>query len=445
VGHVYGGRLEYEVVHRFPSLYVTTEAGLKWDFDYILAEIERGLVIAGEGGPVASIGVDSWAVDYGIVDQNGRVVCTPFHYRNSRTDGIMEAEVKTNGRQLFEETGLQFLPFNTLYQLKAHLRDDPDHFHPQNTILMVPDLIHFLLGGRKAIERTNASTTQLYNPTTGTWSKPLLKDLPGVEAMLPPIVDAGEPLGLLRDDLRRNPGLRNTQIIAPATHDTASAVLAVPMEEPTSSVYVASGTWSLVGTELAEPVISEEVHSQNFSNEVGVGNTIRFLKNVMGLWIFQECALSWKTQDVEELIRQASAWTNLDETFDPDNRAFLAPGEDMPNRVRGAYKNLPNDRAQISGVIFSSLAVKTAQVAKEAASLAGQELKTIHIVGGGSQNRLLNQLIADAAGLPVVSGPVEATLIGNLMVQFKAADELKWSMRDTVRASTELETFQPRK
>lgn len=443
VGWLVNGVLEYEIVHRFANGPVETPEGLKWDFDRLVGEVEKGLKMAGKGGEVASVGVDSWAVDYGIVDSAGRMLCSPFHYRDSRTDGVMEREIEARGQEIFAETGLQFLPFNTLYQTIAHQKVSPELFVEGNRLLMVPDLIHFILGGKAGIERTNASTTQFYSPLLGSWSEKLTGLVPGLRGMLPEILDAGDDLGGVRADLAACPGLGGTRILAPATHDTGSGVLAVPFENAGSSAFVVSGTWSLVGLELEWPLISEEVRALNFSNEIGAKGTVRFLKNVMGLWIFQECCRAWGVWEVGELVEAASEFVDKAGEFDPDERRFLEPGLDMPERVRAATPGLGDEPAQVSAAIFKSLATKTAEVVGQAAGLAGKKLSRIHVTGGGSQNRLLNQLIANASGLPVTAGPVEATLIGNLLTQFEAAGELQGSIRETVRRGTELETFWP--
>ena len=444
VGELVGGGLRYEEVHRFPNGPVETAKGLKWDFDRLLVEIEKGLRLCGEAGEVASVGVDSWAVDYGVVDEMGRIVCSPFHYRDSRTEGVMEREMEVREAEIFGETGLQFLPFNTLYQLMAHLESDPGLFEPGRRLLMVPDLVSFWLGGRAGVERTNASTTQFYDPLRRGWSERLLGLIEPVRSMLPEIVDSGADLGGLRENLRCAPGLGRTRIIAPATHDTGSAVLAVPMVDREKSAYVISGTWSLVGFELEEALVSEEVRTANCSNEVGAGGTIRFLKNVMGLWIFQECMRGWGRSDVASVVAEAEGWVDRVGTFDVDDRVFLDPGSDMPARVLSAVPGLDEGEAAVSASIFKSLAIKTWQVLRQGAGLAGREIECIHVVGGGSQNRLMNQLLADEAGVKVISGPVEATLIGNLLVQFQAAGELSDPIREVVRRSSVLETFDPR-
>lgn len=443
VGRIIGGQLSFEIVHRFPNGGVTTPNGLMWDFPRLLGEIEVGIKSAGESGPVASIGVDSWGVDYGIIGPDSQLLCSPFHYRDSRVNDLMEHAQQTRASEIFVETGLQFLPFNTLFQLEVHRRQAPELFLPGNFVLMVPDLIHWCLGGRIGIERTNASTTQFYNPVSGKWSDTVLADMPEVAAVLPPILDAGTDLGPLRADLRALPGLSDTRLIAPATHDTGSAVLGTPMDDPKHCAFVISGTWTLVGLELSAPLISDRVRMANFSNEVGVNSTVRFLKNVMGLWIFQECLRAWNVADIDALINASANQIQSVGAFDPDSREFLEPGLDMPMRVCHAVPGLANDPVAISAAIFKSLARKTAEVIRQAALLAAVDLHAVNLVGGGSQNRLLNQLIANEAGIPVLAGPVEATLIGNLLKQFESAGELPGTIREVIQNSYALETYTP--
>jgi len=462
VGELCDGKLCFEIVHRFQNGGIDTDDGLKWDFEGLIREIECGLVLAGKLGDIASVGVDSWAVDYGIVNQSGDTVCTPYHYRNSRTNGLMESMLATSGDLIFSETGLQFLPFNTLYQLKAHLRDVPDDFEPGSQILMVPDLIHWhLMGGEgvRGIERTNASTTQFYDPQSKQWSAAMLDLIPLDERFLPSLIEPGAVLGRLAPSLARHSGLAETVVVAPATHDTASAILATPLKSPDRDVYVSSGTWSLVGMELSQPVLTPSARDLNFSNEVGAFGTVRFLKNVMGLWILQECARSWGLNDFGALVTQSIDYVDLAVTFDPDDRVFLESGLDMPLRVMNALGIQPGSEkdtpAYLTGAILASLAVKTVAVARQALELnleSGEgggdghsRLARINIVGGGSQNQVLNQLIADVAGCEVVAGPVEATLMGNFLMQFHAAGDLGTdTIRQVIERSCEVVSYQPR-
>lgn len=428
VGQVVDGRLEFEVVHRFPNSARETEEGLKWDFQALYAEVLKGLEMAGE---FASLGVDSWAVDYGIVRPDGSLVSEPYCYRDARTSEIFASLTKAEKAEIFDQTGLQFLPFNTLYQLKAHRAARPQDFEEGNQVLLLPDLIHFLLTGKRTMERTNASTTQMLNPSTSDWSDKMLHKVPVQRGFLPSLIEAGTTVGTTKDGV---------EVIAPATHDTGSAVLAVPMDNSETCAYVSSGTWSLVGLELTQPVLTQEAAAANFSNEGGAFGTVRFLKNVMGLWILQECMRAWQITDVEALLTSAKSYLEDAPLFDPDDEKFLAPGIDMPSRVSESI----TDPAQLAASILVSLADKTAKVVQQAGTLARKSIGTIHIVGGGSQNALLNQLIANRAGLKVVAGPVEATLMGNLLVQAQSAGELgSLSIRDVVKNSVQLHVFEP--
>lgn len=444
VGQVVDGGLEFEIVHRFSNGPVETPEGLKWDWDHLVSNIEEGLILAGQGGPVASIGVDSWAVDYGIVSPTGDIVCTPYCYRDSRTDGVLQRLSDTERSMFWSETGLQFLPFNTIFQLHAHRLAHPEHFAHGNQVLLVPDLLHFWLTGQRTMERTNASTTQLLNPATGDWSDEMLSQVPLTRSHLPRLVEAGTSIGSLRPELARHAGLEETEVIVPATHDTGSAVLAIPMGDATTCAYVSSGTWSLVGLELASPVVTQAAADANFSNEGGAFRTTRFLKNVMGLWILQECMRVWDEKDASKLVAEAADMIDLAVEFDPDDSEFLHPGLDMPDRVARHSGVSLEDRATLVASILVSLAVKTASVLETAEQVAEKSIETIHISGGGSQNDVLNQLIANRAGKRVIAGPVEATLMGNLLVQAKVSGELQSNtIRDVVRASSELKTFEP--
>ncbi|MCE9559823.1 MAG: rhamnulokinase [Armatimonadetes bacterium] len=439
VGEIVAGRLEFEVIHRFPNQPVATAAGIKWEFESLLREILIGIKRAGEQGEVASIGVDSWAVDYGVIDAEGHLICTPFCYRDKRTEGILESLNDATKETFASKTGLQFLPFNTVFQLKAHSKNE---LKVGNQILMVPDLVHYHLTGIAGTEFTNASTTQLLDPSSNSWIPELAAWIPIPIQCLPKVYEAGTRVGKLKPEFQTLPGLSKTEVILPATHDTGSAVLAVPMESPTSSAYVSSGTWSLVGVETPHPVLTDSSRDAGFSNEGGAFGTTRLLKNMMGLWILQECSRSWGTKNWDSLINSAKPFLTTVDSFDPDLPQFLAPGKDMPDRVTDLTGL--TTKPEITASILVSLAQKTAKLVKLAGEVAMTEIRKIYVVGGGSQNALLNQLIANESGLPVVAGPVEATLMGNLLVQFKAAGELGAdSIRDVVRRSIQTETFEP--
>ena len=347
--------------------------------------------------------------------------------------------VQLSDEAIYSATGIQFLPFNTLYQLAA---EAPETLKRADRLLMIPDLLHFWLCGVAVTERTNASSTQFFNPLTGSWAAGLLDSLGISTQLLPEIVESGTVLGQLTPDVERETGLTGVQVIVPATHDTASAVAAVPAQGR-HWAYVSSGTWSLVGIETPQPVINARSLAENLTNEAGVGGTTRLLKNVMGLWIIQQCNEVWKL-DYAELYAQAAGVAS-GPTLDPDDARFLPPGADMPQRVQTycvqTGQHPPQTPAEITRCVLDSLALRTAQILSTLEEVGGQQIDTVHVVGGGSQIGLLNQLIADASGKTVIAGPVEATLMGNLLIQ---AGQSLTELRRTVRDSCELQTFSPK-
>ncbi|MBB6099710.1 rhamnulokinase [Deinobacterium chartae] len=448
LGTLQDSRLSVDVVHRFPNGALARADGLYWNVTELWREVLHGLRLAARQGPVDSVGVDSWAVDYALLDEQGQLLDGVRHYRDPRTDGVMEDLLRTVPREtLYEHTGIQFLPFNTVYQLVAQQRRSPDLLARTRALLLVPDLLHYWLSGRRVAERTNASTTQLYDPRQGDWSAPVLQACGLPAQLLPPIVAPGSDLGEVCPELAHDTGLRGTRVIAPATHDTASAVAAVPASGP-DWAYVSSGTWSLVGVETPAPVISPRALQHNLTNEAGIHGTTRLLKNVMGLWIVQECRRAWGELDFAALYADAAQVPAHGPLIDPDDLRFLPPGTDMPLRVQTfcaqTGQSVPQTPAQITRCILESLACKTAEVLEELEAVTGRAIRTVHVVGGGSQIALLNRLIADAAQRTVVAGPVEATLMGNLLVQAEARGRIPvGKLRETVRASVTLETFVP--
>lgn len=449
LGTLADGQLEVEVLHRFPNGGVSAEGGLYWDVLGLWREILHGLRLAASHGPIESVGVNSWAVDYALLDEDGLVMGGVHHYRDARTDGVMEAALARVPKEtVYDHTGIQFLPFNTLYQLLAHRQQAPNQFARARRLLLLPDLLHHWLSGKVACEATNASTTQFYDPQRGDWSFELLEafDLPA--DLLPEIVPPGTVLGELSPELQRETGLIGTRVVLPGTHDTASAVAAVPARG-TDWAYVSSGTWSLVGLELPEPVLTPEALAANLTNEAGVNGTTRLLKNVMGLWIIQECCRAWNRSDFAALYAEAER-VPTPPLFDPDDPRFLPPGLDMPGRVQAACRELgervPETQAEIVRCVLESLADKTAQVLDTLEHVAGRTIRTVHVVGGGSQAALLNRLIAQRSGRTVVAGPVEATLTGNLLVQAAALGHIApTDLREVVRASSTLQTFEPQR
>ena len=454
VGHVdaAAGRLELDQVARFPNGPVRLASGLHWDLTGLYRDLTRGLADAFRREPgVASIGVDSWAVDYGLL-RGDRVLGEPFHYRDERNERAVErVHAVVPFEELYRRNGLQFLPFNTVYQLAAEqsggLLDLAD------SMLLVPDLIGFQLTGTRVAELTNASTTGLVGVETGEWDYALM-ELLGLEAsVLPRLVWPGASLGALRPDVAADLGApAGVEVVAVGSHDTASAVVAVPMRAE-SAAYISCGTWGLVGVELEQPVTTDAAREANFTNEGGVDGRVRFLHNVMGLWLLSESVRWWERDgssiDLPELLAQAAAVTTDVTVFDANDPRFLAPG-DLPGRIaewcaeRGVPA--PQSRAEFARSIIESLAEAFAGAVGTASILSGVDVETIHVVGGGALNELLCRRTADRSGLPVLAGPVEATAIGNVLVQARAAGfagaDLE-SLRALVAASFQPVRYEP--
>lgn len=451
LGRFDGGRVTLEETHRFSNAPVRLPDGLHWDVMRIFEDVKEGLAKAALEGGIEGVGVDSWGVDFGLLDRDGVLVSNPYHYRDPRTDGMVErAAERMPRKEVYRTTGIQFMPINTLYQLLA-MRESP-LLEAAEALLLIPDLMNYWLTGEKTCEYTNATTTQLLDLRTNEWSLDLLKrmDLPArvFTSIAPPATE----LGPLSPEVAEEVGA-DLPVLTVASHDTASAVVAVPAEDQ-DFAYISSGTWSLVGVELPGPVVSDGALEANFTNEGGFGGTTRFLKNVMGLWLLQECRRTWagegRDHSYEELTRLAEGARAAGPLVDPDHPAFLAPG-DMPSRIRrfceGTGQRPPEGPAAVARCVFESLALKYRYVIEQAKDLTGREVRTVHVVGGGSQNALLCQLTADAAGLPVVAGPVEATAVGNVMVQAFARGRVGSleEIRAAVRRSFETTTYEPGK
>ena len=451
LGRFDGGRVSLEEVHRFPNTAVKLPDGLHWDILRIFSEIKEGLAKAAREVRVEGVGIDSWGVDFGLLDGDGALVSNPYHHRDPRTEGLVE---KTFGivpkEEIYRTTGIQFLPINTLYQLLA-MRGSP-LLEAAETMLLIPDLINYWLTGEKACEYTNATTTQLVDLERGGWSEDLLErfGIPG--SVLAPIVLPATEFGPLLPEVAEELGTRaDLPVFAVASHDTASAVVAVPAQAD-DFAYISSGTWSLVGVESREPIVTREAMEANFTNEGGFAGTTRFLKNVMGLWILQECRKQWARDgneySYEELARLAKDAPSAGALVDPDHPAFLAPGN-MVSRVQSFCERMgqtpPEGPAAIARCVFESLALKYGHAIEQAQRLTGRNVGSINVVGGGSRNALLCQLTADASGLPVVAGPVEATAMGNVMVQAFAQGRVgsPEEIRAVVRDSFESTTYEP--
>jgi rhamnulokinase len=448
LGRFDGGRVSLDEVHRFPNVPVRLPDGLHWDVLRILCEIKDGLAKAARETRIEGVGVDSWGVDFGLLDREGALVSNPYHHRDTRTDGMMdEAFGLAPKEEIYGMTGIQFLPINTLYQLLA-MRGSPLLGIAQ-TLLLIPDLINYWLTGEKACEYTNATTTQLIDLETGGWSEDLLMKLDLPYHVLAPVVPPGTGLGPLLPEVAEEVGA-GPPVFAVTSHDTASAVVAVPAQGD-DFAYISSGTWSLVGVETPGPVITQEAMEANFTNEGGFGGRTRFLKNVMGLWLLQECRRQWAREGHEysydELARLAEDAPS-GPLVDPDHPVFLAPG-DMTSRIRRfcevTGQSPPEEPAAVARCVFESLALKYRYAIEQAQNLTGRIIGTVNVVGGGSQNALLCQLTADATGLPVVAGPVEATAMGNVMVQAFAQGRVSSleEMRAVVRDSFKVSAYEP--
>ncbi|MEV7789752.1 rhamnulokinase family protein [Streptomyces sp. NPDC088106] len=419
VGRVGPDSLELTEAHRFPNRPVRVPEGLRWDVLGLYAGVLDGLKAA---GAVDSVGIDSWAVDYGLLDADGALLGNPVHYRDSRTDGIAgKVWATVPAAELYAATGLQYAPFNTLYQLTA--ARDSAQFARAGRLLMIPDLLAYWLTGEQGTELTNASTTQLVDPRTRDWAYGLAERL-GIDLTLfAPLRRPGDPAGVLRPEVLEETGLSGpVPVTAVGSHDTASAVAAVPADGERFA-YICTGTWSLAGLELDAPVLTEESRAANFTNELGLDGTVRYLRNIMGLWLLQECLRAWGEPGLGALLREAADVPALRSVVDAGDAAFLAPGR-MPERIADACREsgqpVPVSPAEVTRCILDSLALAHRKAVEDASRLAGQPVDVVHVVGGGTRNALLCQLTADACGLPVVAGPTEAAALGNVLVQARA-------------------------
>ena len=453
LGYVGHDEIQLVPVARFPNNPVRTLDGLHWNILELYRSVTAGLTSAARQEPrIRSIGVDSWAVDYALMSGN-RMLGNPYHYRDPRTEAAVEAahRIKTF-EELYEVNGLQFLQFNTVYQLVAEQSNGwLDH---ADSLLLIPDLFNFWLTGQVAAERTNASTTGLLNVNTHQWDSQLLDHFNIPRRLLPPLIDPGNAVGTLTSHAVTALGFRATpSVTAVGSHDTASAVVAIPALTD-NFAYISSGTWSLVGVELDRPVVTEESRAANFTNEGGVDNRVRFLKNVSGLWLLSESIRTWENEDsarleIDALLGQAALVSDPVLTFDANDAQFIPPG-DMPRRIAEWYTHRglrpPQSRAEFVRSILESLAVAYAEAVEQAGELSGRRIDVVHIVGGGSQNELLCQLTADRTGRRVIAGPVEATAIGNVLIQARSQAMVHGSLeslRRRVEVAASLRLYQP--
>ncbi len=439
--HFDRNHFELEELHRFPNKAVTIQDKLHWDFLRLWSDIQQGI---GKGKKLkpASIGLDTWGVDFALLDNQGSLIGNPVHYRDSRTEGMMEKVFEiVPQEEIFAQTGIQFISINTLYQLMSLVMSESPQLAIADTFLTAPDLLNYWLTGAKVCEFSNATTTQMFNPKSGTWAFPMLDKLGIPSQIFPEIVQPGTKIG----------DYDGIPVIAPACHDTGSAVAAVPAQSA-DFAYISSGTWSLVGLEIDRPIINKAALAANVTNERGVNGTIRLLKNIMGLWLLQQCRSTWQMEGVElsydELVDMARSAEPFMNFIDPNDSVFLSPG-DHPRRIRqwclDSGQPVPETKGAVVRVVLESLAFAYRQTIDQLGTVSGREIKVIHIVGGGSQNELLNQMTADATGIPVVAGPVEATVIGNALVQFITLGKLNniWEARQMLVDLGDLKEYSP--
>ncbi|MCA0754730.1 rhamnulokinase [Paenibacillus sp. N4] len=453
LGRLNNGKIEVEELHRFSNDPVQVGDRLHWDILRLLHELKQGLLkVKHRGIKLDSLAIDSWAVDFGFIGSSGELLGNPYHYRDRHTDGVMEEVVRELSESaVFGKTGIQFLPFNTIYQLAALKRADSPLLREAKHFLMIPDLLRYFLTGEKFNEFSNATTTQLYNPLTESWDEELIRTIGLSPEWFGEVVQPGARVGQLRPSVCEELGIEPVPVYAVAEHDTGSAVAAVPALDR-SFAYLSCGTWSLMGTEVGEPVISPLAQELNFTNEGGAYGTFRLLKNIMGLWVLQECRRAWKragiSYDFPELVKLAHEAKPFAAFIDPDDPVFLHPG-DMPARIaeycERTGQQAPEDAGGIVRCILESLALKYRYVLELTEQLSGQSFNGLHMVGGGIQNTLLCQWTSNAIGKPVWAGPVEGSAIGNMIVQWTASGKLAdiWEARKVIRESFPVDVYEP--
>jgi rhamnulokinase len=448
------GRLSLEEIHRFPSAMVRVLGSLRWDVLRVYEELKAGLrKITKRGIPARGISVDSWGVDYVLINAVHPMISAPFHYRDDRTATTYERVRQNVGAKLiFEETGIQFMPINTIYHLSSDLEKSPLLLEAADCFLTIGDYFNYLFSGVARVDESNASTTQLYNPRTRSWSEQLIERCGMPRRIFPKLVQPGTILGPLLPEVAAETGLNDVQVVASCSHDTGEAVAAVPAQGD-EWAYLSSGTWSLIGVELAEPLINEKSRAHNFTNESGYGGTTRFLKNIVGLWILQESRRAWARQNLDLDYAILTAEAEKAEPFrsliNPNAARFSKPA-DMPDLIaaycRETGQLAPQTPGQFARCILESLALSYRTALDEIEELTGRSIAQLHIVGGGSQSALLNQFAANATRRVVVAGPVEATAAGNVLIQAIALGQIDshQALRQIVRDSFPLESYLPR-
>lgn len=453
IGDFSDGKISLKEVHRFPNDPVEIRGTLYWDALRLFHEIKQGILKAHHEGGFDSIGIDTWGVDFGLLDKDGRLLENPVHYRDTRTDNIPDEVFKIVPKEeIYKRTGNQIMSINTIFQLYYLAKYRPEILERADKLLLIPDLFAYFLTGEKTVEYTHASTTQLLNFRTKDWDFELIEKLGIPKHIFPKIVKPGEKKGMVSDEICKELGIKSVPVYAIGSHDTASAVLAVPTQKE-DFIYVSCGTWSLFGTETDIPYINEKSIKYNLTNEGGFGGKIRFLKNIMGLWLIQEARRQWirEGQDVSyaDLEKDAVAEKGFVSFIDPDYDTFAKPGN-MPEFVRDYCKMtnqpVPENRGQVMRTIYESLALKYRKAFNDIIDVTGKSYDVIHIVGGGTKDRLLCQMAADACNTTVVAGPIEATALGNVAAQLIASGDIKdmWQAREIIRNSEATKTFSPK-
>jgi rhamnulokinase len=457
LGSLEDNHLTLNEVHRFSNGPVRTLHGaqqsMHWDVLRLWAEIKNGIsMVKSQFGHFNSLGVDTWGVDFGLLDRNGNLLENPYHYRDNRTDGMLEeAFSRVPREQIFAQTGIQFMQINTLYQLLSMVLLQSPVLESAETFLPMPDLFNYWLTGQKSCEFTIATTTQCFDPRQNTWAAPLLEKLSIPTKIFPKIISPGSVIGPLHPTVCDELGVSNIKVIAPASHDTGSAVAAIPANNE-DFAWISSGTWSIMGVNSASPVITAESLAYNFTNEGGQNYSYRYSKNIVGLWLVQECRRTWAAQgqnySYDEITAMAKAAAPLCSLVNPDSDDFLKPG-DMPSRIQAYCKRTGQEIPQTPGAIvrcaLESIALKYRRVLEQLEASTGKHLNPIHIIGGGTKNRLLNQLAADATHRTVITGPIEATATGNILLQAMAQGHLSSmdEVRCVVQNSFTPEVYQP--
>jgi rhamnulokinase len=455
LGTLEGGRLTLEEIHRFPTGASRIGGSLRWNLLRIFEELKVGLrKVAALKVPVESLSVDSWGVDYVLFNTRQPMLSLPYHYRDERTGRTFPAALEKAGREkIFGETGIQFMAINTLYHLIADVEENPDVLDIADQFLNIADYLNYLFSGVARNEVSTASTTQMYNPVTGGWSKALIETFGLPSRLFPKIVPSGTRLGPLQPELCAETGLAGVEVVASCSHDTGAAVAAVPADSGDDWAYLSSGTWSLIGVELPSPIIHASARELNFTNEAGYGGTTRFLKNIVGLWLLQESRRAWafagRTLEYAEIMALAEQAEPFRSIIDPNDERFVRP-EHMPAAIagycRGTGQPEPETPGQFARCILESLALQYRHTLTDLEQLTGRRITRLHIVGGGSQSALLNQFAADATGRTVLAGPVEATATGNVLIQSIALGHLHSlaELRAVTKNSFTIQQFEPK-